>query len=314
MLSNRIMSNQSWKHLQLCLVVLCLLIGSGQALAEPSVLALVSDGKVSKYRQAMQGFVDASSYEVRVLDITEAGLDEQGIGGVIDAQHPDLIFTVGARAYLLGEKAHDRIPLLFSSAINWQRFPQSKGVYGVAMEVPLSYQFFMYNYFFPTIKRIGVIYSDRYNREYIHRAKQRAKEMGLELVPQKIATSGEIGNALNALAGRIDALWIVADPLVLASSANLQLLFERTEQAGIPIFSYEPAFRNYGPVLTISAEPRSMGAQASALARSVLSGRVSRNQVQEPVGTHITLNLKQVKKLNLKFNEEALDSVTDIIQ
>lgn len=301
--------------LRLLAVALLLWLGicMGVAAAAPSVLVINSDDRIGKYHQTQEGFVENSMLDITLLDMGNASTDKAKVSKLIARLKPDLIYAIGAKAYLAGYEYKQRLPLLFSSLINWRRLPKDEHVYGVAMEVPLEYQFSMYSYFFPDVKTIGVLYSKKYNRELIGKAEEVSKSLGIELQSVVLDKASDLGGVLKALEDRVDALWLIADPVVLASAKNLGQIFEISNQTSIPVFSYEPAFQNYGTTITISADPKTIGRQSMAFAQAIVQSKAT-THVQDPVGTHIILNLKQVKAFGLKLNEEALDSVTKLIQ
>jgi putative ABC transport system substrate-binding protein len=297
-----------------CLVFTCLSGISNNLYAKDTVLVVNSDGNIDKYNQALEGFISTQSFSVSTVDLGKSSIKAIDLEQSIDSLSPAIIYAIGAKAYLATYKQQNRAPLLFSSAINWQRLPNDEDIYGVAIEVPLNYQLFMYNYFFPDIRKIGVLYNQQYNEEVVKQAEKISKGMGIQLVMQKMRKGENIKPLLRNLLSQVDAIWLIADPIVLASASNLSSLFEFTEQASIPVFSYEPAFKNYGPTLTISADSKTIGRQVATLAHSILQNQATGKKVQDPVGTHITLNMRQIRRLNIHLNEEALDSVTEIIE
>ncbi len=306
---------KSIRNLFLVQVVVLLLstVGVLPVLAQPSVLVINSDDRIGKYHQTLEGFTENAMLDVTVFDLGNASTDKDKIANAIARLKPDLIYAIGAKAYLTGYQLKQRLPLLFSSLINWRRLPKDEHVYGVAMEVPLDYQFSMYSYFFPQVKTIGVVYSKKYNRELIGKAQESSQSLGIQLQPMVIDKADDLEDVLKKLHGKIDALWLIADPVVLASANNLGLIFKITSDASIPVFSYEPAFQNYGATITISADAQTIGRQSMAFAQAIIHKK-GVTHIQDPVGTQIILNLKKVKEFRLKLNEEALDSVSKLIQ
>jgi putative ABC transport system substrate-binding protein len=294
-------------------MLLCTSMWSCLAVAESSVLVINSDDRIGKYHQTLKGFSENSMLNIVVLDMGNDSTDKAKISEAISSVKPDLIYAIGAKAYLAGYELKEHLPLLFSSLINWRRLPKDDKVYGVAMEVPLDYQFSMYSYFFPDVKNIGVVYSKKYNRELVSKAVETSRSLGIQLQPVALDKANELSRVLKEMDGNVDALWLIADPVVLSSANNLGQIFEITTKASIPVFSYEPAFQNYGTTITISADPQTIGRQSMAFAQAIVQRKTVAG-IQDPVGTHIILNLKQVKAFHLKLNEEALDSVTKLIQ
>lgn len=314
MLNNCYCTNLAKLGISICLVLTCLLGISNNLYAKDTVLVVNSDGNIDKYNQALEGFISTQNFTVNTIDLEKLSIKVIDLEQSIDSLSPSMIYAIGTKAYLATYKKQNRIPVLFSSAINWQRLPSGKNIYGVAIEVPLNYQLFIYNYFFPDIKKIGVLYNHQYSAEIIKQAKKTSKGMDIQLVTQKMRKGENIKPLLHNLLSRVDAIWLIADPVVLASASNLSSLFELTEHASIPVFSYEPAFNNYGTTLTISADSKTIGRQIATFAHGILQNQKIDKKVQDPVGTHITLNMKQVQRLKIRLNEEALDSVTEIIE
>lgn len=312
-LKNYFRINLAKRRFGFCLAFACLLVISDNLHAKDTVLIVNSDGNINKYNQALEGFISNQLFSVSILNMGNSNRETSDLDRTIDKLSPALIYAIGTKAYLATYK-QNQVPVLFSSTINWRRLPEGANIYGIAIEVPLNYQLFMYNYFFPDIRKIGVLYNQQYNAEVVKQAEKISVGMGIQLVTQKMRKGEDIKPLLHKLLGQVHAIWLIADPVVLASANNLTSLFKLSKQASIPVFSYEPAFKNYGPTLTISADSRTMGRQATTLAQSILQNQKTDKKVQDPVGTHITLNMHQIRRLNIRLNEESLDSVTEIIE
>jgi len=68
-----------------------------------------------------------------------------------------------------------------------------------------------------------------------------------------------------------------------------------------------------GAILSISADKPTTGRQAALLTQSILEGNAKELSVTPPAGSSITLNMDKVRTYKIKLNEDALDSVNNIV-
>ena len=66
--------------------------------------------------------------------------------------------------------------------------------------------------------------------------------------------------------------------------------------------------------MVISPDIPTIGRQAAGLADEVMADEEIEEKFQDPAGSAITLNMKVVEKYKLKLNEDALDSVNQLIK
>lgn len=286
------------------------------AQTKPKILILNSDSTVEKYRQAEDQFrQEIGDYAGRIVDIDLDQTEKpEEVAKVIGDENPDLIYSIGSKAYQLADQSRSQKPLLFSSVINWQRFQRGKNSYGVANELSLSQELSLLRYLLPNAHRIGVLYDPRYSRERVAEARAYAHEVELNLVEQTVNDVDELSGALDSLLPKVDVLWLIADPGVLADRPTIELIFKAGEQRKKPIYTYSDAFVRYGASLVVAADTPTIGRQAANLAESILRHEPIDDTVQAPAGSHITLNLCQLGKLKAPYNQDALDSVNQLLE
>jgi putative ABC transport system substrate-binding protein len=280
------------------------------------VLIVNSDSSVEKYRQAEDEFtrqIQASVGRVVGVKLDNSQAPEE-LQSLIDRESPDLIYSIGAKAYQYASRFKGPRPLLFSSVLNWQRFEPIKNSFGVANELSLSQELSLLRYVLPSAKRVGILYDPRYSRERVAEASAYAQEVGLALVERSVENADDLQEALDALLPQSDLLWLIADPGVLADKRSVELIFKSAEASRKPIYSYSDAYLNYGASLVVAADTPTIGRQAANLATSILRHDAIADAVQTPAGSHITLNLCQLGKLNASYNEDALDSVNQLLE
>lgn len=287
-----------------------------EAQAKPKVLIINSDGSVEKYRQAEDEFTRQIKASVdRIVDVQLDQSDQpEALEKLIDSEKPDLIYSIGSKAYQLASQFGGSKPLLFSSVLNWQRFERGKNSYGVANELSLSQELSLLRYLLPGVKRVGILYDPRYSRERVAEARSYAGEVELSLVEQVVEDAGDLKDGLSSLLPKVDVLWLIADPGVLADRAAIEQIFAAGDKQKKPIYTYSDAFVRYGASLVVAADTPTMGRQAANLAQSILRHEPIAEAVQSPAGSHITLNLCQLGKLKASYNQDALDSVNQLLE
>lgn len=285
------------------------------AQAKTKILVVNSDSSVEKYRQTQDGFrQQLDAYADSIVELDLGGADNPGaLEKRIDQEKPDLIYSIGSKAYQLAHRYGKGRPMLFSSVINWQRFDMEKNTYGVANELSLNQELSLLRYMFPAVKRIGILYTPEFSRERIAEAQKYAKEVGFTLIERSVEDRDALDGALNALLPTIDLLWLIADPGVLSDRAAVETIFSAGEKLRKPIYAYSESYIAYGASLAVAADTPTIGRQAANLAQSILRRQPIADAVQMPAGSHITLNVCQLGKLKTAYNQDALDSVNKLV-
>ena len=298
----------------ICILCLFLLLSVLTADEGPKIMVLNSNAAVDKYKVAQEEFTRSISTPVVEIDL---GAKKWKIGEIQDLLYdvyPDLVYCIGTKAYLLANKYISERNIVFSSIINWQRLPVAEKTFGVSNELNPEMQITLYRYMFPGLKRIGVLYSEKYNRHWFNSAQATAKEMGVEIIGRSLSKRRDTVPALKELLPEIDALWLISDPVVMADKSTLIELFKQCDVHKKPILSYHDAFAEYGAVAIVSVDNPTTGRQAAAISRELLSGDVMKTKVQLPAGSHIILNLKKANAYGLRYGEMALSVVNRIIE
>ncbi|MDO9105890.1 MAG: ABC transporter substrate binding protein [Methylovulum sp.] len=303
----------------LCLLLsgLCLpLITVASADAQAKILIVNSDDSVEKYRQVKDAFkLQMTSHAGRIIDVDLQQTEQSdALEQLIKDESPDLIYSIGSKAYQLATQYGGGKPVLFSSVINWQRFERHGNSYGVANELSLSQELSLLRYVLPGLKKVGVLYNPSFNMERIAEARKQMRDMELTLVEQTVTENAQLDKLLDALLPTVDVLWLIADPGVLADKAAVEKVFASSSRYKKPVYTYSDAYTKYGASLVVSADTPTMGRQAANLAQSILLREPIKEVIQTPAGSHITLNVCQLGKLNTNYNSDALDAINQLLE
>lgn len=298
----------------ICFIGLVFLLSVLSADEGPKIMVINSNASVDKYKVAQEEFTRSISTPVVEIDLGDRKWKIGEIEDLLYDEYPDLVYCIGTKAYLIANKFISDRNIVFSSIINWHRLPAAKKTYGVSNELNPEMEITLYRYIFPGVKRIGVLYSEKYNKHWFNSAQATAKEMGIELMGRSLSKRRDTLPALNELLKEIDVLWLISDPVVMSDKDTLMDLFKQCNAGKKPILSYHDAFADYGAVLIVSVDNPTTGRQAAVISREVLSGDVVKKKVQLPAGSHIILNLKKANEYGLKYGEMALSVVNRFIE
>jgi putative ABC transport system substrate-binding protein len=299
------------------LLLLTALLLSNGLLAQPNkVLIINSDNSIYRYQENANEFkkiLSQNGYQWSEFDIaSHATSSDEELKQIIQKDTAPLIYCIGTKAYSLVRDIAKGKKLLFSAAINWRKLNIGADTYGVANELSPSQEVSLLRYFFPSIKKIGLLYTDKFSREYVEAIKQESAKLKVEIVSQAIETEEEISGSLDNLLAKVDIFWIISDPVVLNNKESVQKIFEVAKQHKKPVYAYSDVFIEQGAILAISADVATIGRQSANFVMMIDNHKLPAGTVQIPAGSTVTLNKCAVDALQLNFNQDALDSVNQI--
>ena len=295
--------------------LLLLLLIPGSVTADRSKIMLInSDASVEKYASAQMEFKSTIAYPIKDVNLGEKEWKLQEIEDLLFDEYPDLVYCIGTKAYVAANRFLKEKDIVFSSIINWQRLPVTERTLGVSNELPAEMEIMLFRYMFPGVRKIGVLYSEEYNGQWVNQASVQAKEMGVEIIGCAVEESREAVSALKKSLPDMDALWLISDPVIISDKEVLIQLFTECDARKKPVFSYQEAFAKQGAVLIVSVDNATIGRQAAKMAMDVLSGEKITEKVQFPAGSQIIMNLNKVKEYGLEYNTDALASVNQLIE
>jgi len=279
----------------------------------PHILIVNTNSQIDRYEIAETSFTESlSNTKIRVLDLGDEHRPVDALQDTLNESDYDAIYAIGAKALGSVDYIDPDMPVIFSSVLNWRRFHEQDNYYGIASEVAPKAQLTWFKYFFPEVKKVGVLHSVD-NQQLIQDARMSANELSLTLIASEMKAEDTLEKNANTLLDQVDALWLVSDPVVMATTEKAELLFELAHKKGIPVLSYNRFFDDLGALLSITADLATTGRQAALMMKSVLSQRVIEESVQFPAGSRISLNVAKTKAYGIVLNEDALDSVDELV-
>lgn len=304
--------------LTLSLLVACSIKGPGlsdlasEQNGQGKILLVNTNSKVERYELAEKSFLSLfSPQEVERLDLGNEDEPVEVLLDLFNDKEYAAVYCIGAKSLGLVDYIDTELPVVFSSVLNWRKFQEHTEYHGVASEVSLVAQLTWFKYFFPELNALGVIYSEE-NEALVEDARVVASKLNIRLLAEKVSNESEVQNNAETLLPKVQALWLISDPAVLASESRVGSLFKLAKNYRVPVLTFNELFIDIGALLSISADLPTMSRQAAMLLKSVLLDGPKAESVVYPAGSRIILNQKTLESTDLKINEDALESLSDI--
>lgn len=287
--------------------MLSLLVVALTFLNAQKILVINSNSEVDRYHQVENAFKTSFNQSVTHLDISKMSEDE--IRNYLYSFYPDIIYTIGTKAYQYAYKYIPEKEIFFSSIVNYERLSSTKKYFGVSNELHSGMQLTLMKSFFPNIKNLAVIYSS-YTQDILDHYSKEAKALNIKLIKQKI-TAPEMIDMTKL--DQADGLLVIADPILIKNEAKVKELFNYMKQRKKPIFAYHELFIEHGATLVISIDANTIGRQVASMINSYSSNNAF-TPIQVPVGTIVIFNQKVASQLNPSYEPSAIGLATKVVK
>jgi putative ABC transport system substrate-binding protein len=168
------------------------------------------------------------------------------------------------------------------------------------------------------IKRLGHIYTSSEENAVVLAGivKQVCKELKIEFVETTVSKSAEVKQAVQAIIGRVDALYISTDNTVVSA---MSAVTDVAMKAKVPIMSADPSSAESYPVLAAwGFDYYKMGRTTGKLVVEILKGKkpeqIPTQFMTKTSDVDLLINLDVAKKLGLKFPPEIVKSANNVVE
>lgn len=272
-------------------------------------IAILKSSELPYYEQAVLGFKANMPATTTVKEYNLNGQLTRGreIGKSLRASPPDLILAVGLKAALAAKLEIFDQPVVFCLVLT----PDAHGLpasnmTGIAVRTSPEAQLTALRSVIPHGRRIGVVYDEELNGNFIRDAHRAAKQQGLELVAVAIRGQGDIPQAIREMLPRIDALWLIQDQTVI-SEAAIPFYLESTLDAKVPLFTFSSTLVQQGALGALVVDAWAVGQQAARIAQARLKEpTTATNSMQAPEHPQLAVNLSAADYLGMPPSPETL--------
>lgn len=277
------------------LLLLALLLARPAVAAAPVILL---EGRFPQYREA------AAAAHRQLPDAQEVELQDPDVSEKLEKA--SLVVAVGQKA-LARAREEASVPVVFCMVIGASRAALADHITGVPVEPDPVSVLRSIKAVVPAIRRLGVIYNPKSSELWVPEAQRAAAANGLALVTREVLSPAEVRDALDGL-GKIDALWLPADPKLYNKDLFAFLLSFCAERK-LPLFGFLESFTEAGALASISPDYADVGERAGKLAAGLLARPLGKRlPVPGPVFApgNLSLNLRTATVLGIDIPPEAI--------
>lgn len=256
------------------------------------------------YKDVLTGFRSVRSNSLRVIVLSDYA--EVDVIRVVREDRPKTILVIGDAALKAARKV-TQTPVVAVMSLGIHTLKASHpNLTGIGLFVPPE----RYVSMFQTMKasRIGVIYDPARSGWYLDLARQAAEAAGIELVAREITAPREAVKRLSALAGKVDALWMLPDSTAVTRETT-EAYFRFGQQQAVPVVSFAANYLGLGAAAVLEIDRVAMGRQANDIVTALLQddGR-DRIPLSFPSGITVRTNPGVLRRLGYSNIESDLRS------
>jgi putative ABC transport system substrate-binding protein len=296
----------------LCATVWSILMVAAVAVApaQAEVVVIKSDD-LPQYDAPISAFETAVGAPVQVIDIRGSrDTGEKLLRRLAEGPDIDGVFALGSQAAYLTRKELPRVPMVFAMVLNWQRYALGGPTSGIAVEMPVDALLTRFRLLLPGLTRIGLIHSSKTSAATLETARTTAASLNIELVEEDVVYSDDVGGAYRRMHGRIDALWMLPDPVVVTRD-NFRYLSARTRSDGVAFLAFSENFVRAGALLSIGPHYETMGSQAAVLLEQLMRSEPP-PPVQPPLGSTLAINADTADAIGVDLDPGTL-GIADLV-
>ena len=262
-------------------------------------IIVVKSADLKPYQDVLRGLQDDCNCDVQEVKLRE----EEDREHILNA-HPDAVVAIGTAAFKKIRTITD-LPVIYAMVIPSEVAPPlGPNISGVSMDISPETYLSTMTALFPRAKRIGLIYNPRNTAAFVEDAVRAARSLQVELVTKQLRDPSQILGALSEMQSKIDVLWMVPDPTVVAAEI-VEYMLRFSFQNNVPIFTFSKKYVEMGAVASLDIDPYDMGVQAASIVNRISAGRTTGPSVYARK-SHLTVNKKMAAKLGLAIKNEVL--------
>ena len=291
-------------------------IGISQFVEHPS-LDLAREGFIDQL--AEEGFVEGENIKIDLHNAQADFSTAQTIAQRFNQNKVDLVLAIATPSAQTAANVLKNTPVLITAVTD----PVEAGIVqsmekpganitGTTDMNPVAKQLELIRDFLPEVKDIGILYNpgEVNSTVQVKLAKEKAKEMGINLEEATVSNSSEVSLAVSSLVDNVDAIYVPTDNIIVSA---MPTVLQTAHNRQVPVFASENNSVEQGAIATLGIDYYQLGKQTGSMAARILNGS---NPAEMPVESSkelkLYINKKSADQINLKIPENLLESA-DII-
>ena len=291
-------------------------IGISQFVEHPS-LDLAREGFIDQL--AEEGFIEGENIKIDLQNAQADFSTAQTIAQRFNQNKVDLVLAIATPSAQTAANVLKNTPVLITAVTD----PVEAGIVqsmekpganitGTTDMNPVAKQLELIRDFLPEVKDIGILYNpgEVNSTVQVKLAKEKAKEMGINLEEATVSNSSEVSLAVSSLVDNVDAIYVPTDNIIVSA---MPTVLQTAHNRQVPVFASENNSVEQGAIATLGIDYYQLGKQTGSMAARILNGS---NPAEMPVESSkqlkLYINKKSAEEINLKIPEDLLESA-DII-
>ena len=270
---------------------------------------------------AQKGYKEGENLEVNYQNAQNDQGNLQTIARQLAQEKCDLILAIATPSAVAMANETSEIPILItavtdpvSAKLVKNNDKPGTNVTGTTDMNPVKDQLKLIKDIVPNAKKVGIIYnsSEVNSQVQVKIADEAAPELSLKLTKVTVTASSEVMQAAQSLAGRVDAIYLPTDNMVISSLASVVKVAEANK---IPVISGESESVASGALATVGIDYYKLGQTTGDMALRVIKGEKPQDMaIEKQEGTELVLNLKAAKNMGVTIPESIISKAKNVIK
>lgn len=269
----------------------------GMVAAEPAVAIFSSE--TGPYQEALLGLQEELKEDVRPFFLAR--------GEPPIPPGTRVVLAFGSKAAM--RQYPDRITLICAMVPGG--VIQAKNLVKIEMEPDHSILLKTLKELDPKLKSMGVLWASPRFKSYISELRAAAETFGITIEDASLERDEELPDVLRRLHGRIGALWLLPDPL-LVNAKLLPIFVQFSHSNKVPLFVPTAGLLDQGATASLGPSFREMGRQAGIAARKALLNQRQEDEVY-PANIEIAINKAASARVGLQIPESVLRKADKVV-
>jgi len=279
---------------------------------------LLQSSPLKPYEEARQGFEKAwlgqrplsGPKSIGANTVTQVLLSGQQATDTFSLkkklQSARLVVAIGDQALDFAKELRE-VPVVYLLAPSARALP--KNFFGIEMRIQPSRQLAAINKALPKVRAIGVLYNTAHSGQWVQEALLSPVASVQTLLFKKFDSQTNVPGALQELAGKVDAYWLLPDPQLTAPQVFGSLL-EFSMKNSVPIISFSEKYLAQGAAVAVTFDTVDMGGQAAELGAHVLRDGQEKDlsALTPPRKVRVVGNPTVLERLGVPYIPSAIDA------
>ena len=284
------------RHYRILVCLLALALTGQSAQATPGEVQVLLSSDTEIYAAGLNGIQSSLSNPLRIHYLDALAPDDAGLETYFreleGAGRTLLVIAVGTRAARAALKYLTKVPLVFSMV----SAPRTLGAAvnrscGVSMDVPVERFFETLKEVAPAARRVAAFFSTTQGEHLAGEGEYSDLRSGLFFEKVRVSEREGLGSALQKVKGRIDALYLVADPLY--DRLRFREISEFSKKNHVVLMTSFASLVQAGATFGLTPDYFRLGVLTGEMADRILSGRSTCQREAVQYGDRISLYVNE---------------------